>query len=221
MLLRQVPRWGAKLVHGVRIDAIEGRTVRIGGERVNFDAVIVAAGAWAGALLPEFAPRLSVRRRVLAWFRPETPGPMPVLCVDNEEGVYGMPASRGLYKLGLHSVGGVTDPDGVAAPGAEDEAMLARFAAMLLPEHDPLPVKMERCLYTVTPDEHFLIRPSMNNERVLLFSACSGHGFKYAPAFGQLAEAWLKDANAPVLAPFNGVHGSARGGGARLGGAKS
>jgi sarcosine oxidase len=48
-----------------------------------------------------------------------------------------------------------------------------------------------RCLYTVTPDENFLIAPSAANDRVLLFSACSGHGFKYGPALGELAEAWL------------------------------
>jgi sarcosine oxidase len=218
MLLRQAPRWGAKLVHGVRIDApIEGPTLRIGDERLAFDAVIVAAGAWAGALLPEFAPRLGVRRRVLAWFRPETPGPMPVICVDNDEGVYGMPTARGLYKLGLHSVGPAVDPDDVAEPNAEDDAQLARFAAMLLPEHDPVPVRMERCLYTMTPDENFLICASAAHERVLLFSACSGHGFKYAPMFGHLAEAWLKDPASPELAPFAGAGGRR----VLLGGAKS
>jgi sarcosine oxidase len=50
---------------------------------------------------------------------------------------------------------------------------------------------MQRCLYTVTPDENFMIAPSGANARALLFSACSGHGFKYAPVFGELAQEWL------------------------------
>lgn len=203
MLLRQAQRWGAKLLHGVRIDApIETRALRIGDERFAFDAVIVAAGAWAGALLPEFAPRLAVKRRVVAWFKPEERGAMPVICVDNEEGVFGMPAPRGLYKLGMHAVGDGTDPDNVREPDEADAAQLARQAASLLPLHDPLPVRLDRCLYTVTPDEHFLIAPSSADERVLLFSACSGHGFKYAPMFGVLAEQWLTGRRSAALAAF-------------------
>lgn len=203
MLLRQAPRWGAKLVHGVRIDApIASNVLRIGGESFSFDAVIVAAGAWAGALLPEFAGRLAVKRRVVAWFKPEERGPMPVICIDNEDGVFGMPAPRGLYKLGMHAVGGGADPEAVREPGEDDAAQLAAHAAALLPLHDPIPVRMERCLYTVTPDEHFLMARSAVNERVLLFSACSGHGFKYAPMFGVLAEQWLSGRASQALQAF-------------------
>jgi sarcosine oxidase len=103
-----------------------------------------------------------------------------------------MPAPRGHYRLGLHSIGGATDPDDVREPDAHDASLLSEQASLLLPKHNPAPVRMERCLYTVTPDENFLITPSAAHERVLLFSACSGHGFKYAPVFGELAEEWLK-----------------------------
>jgi sarcosine oxidase len=89
---------------------------------------------------------------------------------------------------------------------------------MLLPQHDPLPMRMVRCLYTVTPDENFLVTPSAVNDRVLLFSACSGHGFKYAPAFGELAEEWLKGEPSAELEAF-GL--ASRGGVNRLGAAKS
>jgi sarcosine oxidase len=61
---------------------------------------------------------------------------------------------------------------------------------------------MARCLYTVTPDENFLILPSLAHPRVLLFSACSGHGFKYAPVFGQFAEEWLNEKPSPELLAF-------------------
>jgi sarcosine oxidase len=216
-LLRQAPRWGAKLAHNVRIDApIEGLSLRVGGETRAFDAVIVAAGGWAAKLLPEFAGRLAVKRRVLGWFRAETPRMLPVVCIDNDEGVYGMPAPRGLYKLGLHAIGGATDPDNVREPDEEDAASLGEHVELLLPEHNPKPVRMARCLYTVTPDENFLIAQSAAHERVLLFSACSGHGFKYAPAFGELAEEWLAGKPSAELLSF------ARGGGVnRLGAEKA
>lgn len=192
-LLRQAPRWGAKLAHNVRIEApIESLTLTINGDAHTFDAVIVAAGAWGRRLLPEFAGRLAVKRRVVAWFTTPAPKLLPVICTDDEDGVYGMPAPRGLYKIGLHARGGaVDDPNHVREPDEQDARELGDIAQKLLPKHDVGPSHMARCLYTVTPDENFLIRASNKHERVLMFSACSGHGFKYAPVFGELAEEWL------------------------------
>ncbi|MBC7769557.1 MAG: FAD-dependent oxidoreductase [Phycisphaerales bacterium] len=202
-LLRQAANWGARLFHRRRLDApIETPALRIDGETMTFDAVIVAGGAWAGKLLPEFAGRLEVKRRVVGWFETDAPRLLPVICVDNEEGVFGMPAPRGYYKLGLHAVGGATDPDHVREPDARDAALLSQHAALLLPTHRPEPVRMQRCLYTVTPDENFLIAQSANHERVLLFSACSGHGFKYAPVFGELAQEWLNGLPSAELEAF-------------------
>ncbi len=191
-LLRQAPRWGAKLHHKARIEApIEGLTLNINGEARSFDAVIVTSGGWAGKLLPEFAGKLAVKRRVVGWFETSEPKLLPVICADNEVGVFGMPAPRGFYKLGLHAIGGATDPDNVREPDEADATLLSEQAVTLLPKHNPKPVRMQRCLYTVTPDENFIIAPSAKHERVLLFSACSGHGFKYAPVFGEMAQEWL------------------------------
>lgn len=191
-LIRQAPRWGAKLYANTKIEApVDGLVLRINGKARAFDAVIIAAGGWARALLPEFAGRLSVRRRVVAWFSTPEPQRLPVICVDNDGGVFGMPTPRGHYKIGLHAIGGVVEPGAVREPDQADAALLAAHVRALLPKHDANPVRMARCLYTVTPDENFLIAPSAAHERVLLFSACSGHGFKYAPVFGELAQEWL------------------------------
>ncbi len=203
-LLRQAPRWGAKLFHTTKVKApIEGLTLKIDGEVRTFDAVVVTSGSWAGKLLPEFAGRLAVKRRVVGWFETEAPRMLPVTCADNEEGVYGMPAPRGLYKLGLHSIGGATDPDDVREPGEEDALLLSQQVEQLLPKHNPKPLRMVRCLYTVTPDENFIITQSAQHERVLLFSACSGHGFKYAPVFGELTEEWLSEKPSAELQAFS------------------
>lgn len=207
-LSRQAPRWGAKLYPNTRVAApIESPTLTINGETRAFDAVIVASGAWARSLLPEFAGRLAVKRRVVGWFATSTPKLLPVLCVDNEEGLYGMPAPRGLYKIGLHAIGGaVDDPNDVREPDGADAALLSAQARQHLPQHNPKPVRMARCLYTVTPDENFLIAPSAAHERVLLFSACSGHGFKYAPVLGELAEEWLTGKPSAELEAFAPTH---------------
>lgn len=203
-LLKQVPRWGAKLQFKAKIGApIESTKLRINDETHEFDAVIVAAGGWAGALLPEFAGRFSVRRRVVGYFQTSAPRLLPVICVDNEDGVFGMPAPRGLYKFGLHAIGAEVSADDVAPPDAHDAAALSMHVREMLPKHDPKPVRMQTCLYTVTPDENFLITPSSTHERVLLFSACSGHGFKYGPVFGELAEEWLKGEISEDLAAFS------------------
>src|SRR5690606_35347736 len=102
---------------------------------------------WAGKLLPEFAGKLAVKRRVVGWFETDAPRLLPVICIDNEDGVFGMPAPRGLYKLGLHAVGGATDPDHVREPDERDAALLSEHAALLLPQHRRAPVRMQRCLY--------------------------------------------------------------------------
>ena len=214
-----MPRFGAKLFHGRKVEApITSTTLTIDGSSRAFDAVIVAAGSWAAKLLPEFAGRLTAKRRVVGWFKSENPRALPVLCIDNEAGVFGMPAPRGLYKLGLHAVGETTDPDNVREADDDDAAQLSKYVAQILPQHDPEPVRLSRCLYTVTPDENFLITPSAANDRVLLFSACSGHGFKYAPVFGELAEEWLKGEPSRELEAF-GL--SKRGDVNRLGAIKS
>jgi sarcosine oxidase len=203
-LAKQAPRWGAKLSYNVKIEApIEGLTLKINGEARSFDAVIVAAGGWARKLLPEFAGKLEVKRRVVGWFATPEPKMLPVICVDNEVGLFGMSAPRGLYKVGLHTIGGVVDPDDVRDPGEEDALALAEQVRLVLPQHNAAPVRMARCLYTMTPDENFLITPSRVHDRVLLFSACSGHGFKYAPLYGELAEEWIEGRPSPELQAFS------------------
>lgn len=197
---------GARLHENVRIAApIESAALRIDGETRAFDRVIVSAGGWARTLLPEFAPRLSVRRRVIGWFDFNSggaPANLPVICVDNEVGLYGMSTPDGRYKIGLHTQGDSVDPDRVEEPTAADAAPLSAQIGAHLPLCDPAPVRMARCLYTMTADENFLVAPSRADARVLLFSCCSGHGFKYAPAYGELALDWLEERDNADLRAF-------------------
>ncbi|MDX2276739.1 MAG: FAD-dependent oxidoreductase [Hyphomonadaceae bacterium] len=196
---------GAKLRANVKIDApISSNTLTIDGEAHGFDAIIVCAGAWAGKLLPEFAKRFVVRRRVLGWMKPlKAIAPPPVLCVDNETGLFGMPTPDGLYKIGLHVVGDRVDPDHVTEPDDDDAALLRLQAVRYMPLFDPEPVRMARCLYTLTADENFLVTPSQENPRALLMSCCSGHGFKYAPIYGDIALDWIEQRPSKELEAFS------------------
>ncbi|MGE0596455.1 MAG: FAD-dependent oxidoreductase [Hyphomonadaceae bacterium] len=207
-LIKRAQELGAKLHDNVAIAApVTSRTLTINGEAQTFDAVIVAAGPWAGRVLPEFAPHLVVRRRVIGWLKPKAEhAPPPVLCCDDEYGLFGMPTPDGLYKIGMHVVGDRVDPDQVAEPNEEDAAMLAAMAEARLPLYEPQPVRMARCLYTLTPDDNFLMAPSQHDPRILIMSCCSGHGFKYAPIYGTIVKRWLDDASVEELDAF-GVKG--------------
>ena len=202
-LIDEAQRQGAKLFANTAIRApVDGSTLSINGETQRFDALIVAAGGWTRALLPETAPLLTPKRRVIAWFRPIAPLETlpPILCCDNEIGLFGMPTPDGLYKIGAHVVGDEVNPDNVEEPNPSDAPLLSAQIAAHLPLHDPTPVAMKRCLYTMTADENFLVAPV--RDRVLAFSCCSGHGFKYAPLYGQIALDWLERRDSEELAAF-------------------
>ncbi len=203
-LISYAAECGAKLHNNAKVEApLASMTLKINDETQAFDAIIVAGGGWAGKLLPEFAKHFIVRRRVLGWLRPKRAMTQPpVICVDNDVGLFGMPTPDGLYKIGMHVVGDRVDADDVREPDQQDAALLMAQAERHLPLHEPAPVKMARCLYTMTADENFLIAPSRAHPRVLMMSCCSGHGFKYAPLYGEIAKDWLEERATPELDAF-------------------
>ncbi len=85
-------------------------------------------------------------------------------------------------KAGAHHAGTETNPDDVGEP---DRALVERISAWVaerLPNAYPEPLLAETCLYTTTPDERFILE---RRGRVVIGSACSGHGFKFAPEVGK------------------------------------
>jgi sarcosine oxidase len=131
---------------------------------------------------------LRVTRETVAYFRHDGP-PLPsVVELDDRRAhaLFALHDPEHGMKAGAHHAGAETDPD---EPGEPDPAVVERVAAWLrerLPALDPEPVAVETCLYTTTPDERFLFE---RRGRLVIGSACSGHGFKFAPAVGaRLAE---------------------------------
>src|SRR5262249_11341024 len=109
---------GARLTFDARIGApLNGASLTINDETHDFDAIILAAGPWTPRLLPELAAVLTPKRRVVAWFKPRgLVSDLPILCADNEIGLYGMSTPGGFYKIGAHVIGDAVDPDHVAEP---------------------------------------------------------------------------------------------------------
>ena len=152
-------------------------------DELDADVVVVTAGAWVGKLVPDVPVR--VTRETLAYFRYDG-APVPAIVELDEftrkHAMYALHDPVHGVKAGAHHCGYDADPDVDEPP---DEQLLERIAAWVrtrLPGLDPRPVETQTCLYTSTADESFVLE---RRGRVVVGSACSGHGFKFAPAVGR------------------------------------
>ena len=150
-----------------------------------FDRVIVCAGPWARRFWPEAPVRITLQ--ATAHIVADLIG--PVWIEDGPDLLYGFPSVGPGAKIGVHRPGREVDPDDPSRePPEEMIASIRGFAARRLGIEEPEVVQATGCLYTVTPDEGFLFHPL--DERTLVVSACSGHGFKFGPWVGmKIAEA--------------------------------
>ena len=153
--------------------------------------VVVCAGPWTGAVLPELAPALSVQRIVNVHLRSDDPVAVaaPALGVFSVayDGrlLYGIPGLGGNgLKVGFDD-GPSDDPVRAPAPVTATEVDALRAAVRrFLPRGDGDPEATIACRYTVTPTRRFAVGAVPDRPRVLVAAACSGHGFKFGPAIG-------------------------------------
>jgi sarcosine oxidase len=161
----------------------------------EFDAVVVAAGPWTPELIP-WIP-LKVERQVHAWFSIAkdatwfAPDRFPVFIRQTEQfgDVYGFPALDGAsVKVGRHHDGAYTDPDHINRQvGDADIDPLRLMAATYLRGVSGHVRRTLTCMYTNTPDHDFVIDFAPDDRRIVVISACSGHGFKFGPIVGDIA----------------------------------
>jgi monomeric sarcosine oxidase len=169
--------------------------VHLQNKTVTAGSLVVTAGAWAGRLLRELDLPLTVRRKVIAWFDPLVPGlfaadRIPVFTFP-ENFLYGFPNMPGWGVKMAEHYGGIDLPDAdspVSPPGAYDLEPIRQTASKYMPGlAGAYPGNAARllhsltCLYTLTPDEYFIVdrHPDFNN--VVFAAGFSGHGFKFAP----------------------------------------
>jgi sarcosine oxidase len=220
---------GAELRDGIAVDgwdaAGDGVRVRAGGETLHAGRLVLAAGAWMPQLVPALAPHLRVERNVVHWFRPGPasaidaagigPARLPVLVIEDapDHLLYALPSMRALgddledgVKFARHHSGHLVADAGAVdrAPSAADAAAIAPDVARYLPALAPAPVRSSVCCYTNTPDGHFVVDRHPAHAAVIVVSACSGHGFKFAPEVGRLVADLVADAPGDeALAPFS------------------
>jgi sarcosine oxidase len=153
------------------------------------DRLVLAPGAWASGLLRLTGELFEPTRQVIAWFAAPGISPPPVFIAEEEgDAIFYGVTHAGRLKLGLmHHPGGAVDPDALDRDASEDElTALGEFAGRRLRGVGKL-VQAKACLFTNTPDKHFVIDLHPDAANVVVVSACSGHGFKFAPAVGEIA----------------------------------
>jgi sarcosine oxidase len=160
------------------------------------DRLVIAAGAWLPKLVPELELPLTVERNVLFWFDPLDPAvlqpdrlPVYIVELDEDHAFYGFPLlpDQGA-KVARHHGGRPTDPDTVQREvDDEDERLVRGFAERYLPAAAGRRLDAKVCMYTNTPDFDFIIDTHPADERVVLASPCSGHGFKFSNVMGRIA----------------------------------
>ncbi len=171
-----------------------GGAVRVVSERDVYEAeaLVVTAGAWVGELVSALKPVTVPERQVLGWFQPTapelfTPERFPVFNLEVEEGryygfpVFGVPG----FKIGrYHHLGEDTDPDHVERSITRaDEEVLRRAVSRYFPAADGPTMALKTCLFTNSPDEHFIIDGV--HPQVVVAGGFSGHGYKFVPAIGE------------------------------------
>jgi sarcosine oxidase len=192
--LRQAERHGATLRFAEPIERWEpdGDGVRVTTSIGSYRArrLVIAAGSWLPRLLPQLAPHLWVERNVLFWFEPrgelDAFARLPVYIVEDTDRLYyGFPydPGNGLKMAGLH-FGDRVDPDTVdREAGAADEERVRGWLRRRMPLANGERRRAQVCMYTNSPDGHFIID---REGPVTYASACSGHGFKFASAVGEV-----------------------------------
>jgi sarcosine oxidase len=175
---------------------VADRFVRVTTDRGRYEAakLVIGAGPWLPTVLPALA-RLAVERQIVLWthpLRPDlfTPDRFPVFYIETPHGpFYGFPADpvHG-FKIGkYHHRRQITDPDALDRTcSTEDEATLREGISHYFPDANGPTRLASACLFTNTPDEHFVIDRLPEHPQVVIAGGFSGHGFKFCSVVGEM-----------------------------------
>jgi sarcosine oxidase len=158
--------------------------------------LVLAAGPWLLELVSDVALPLAIERQMFHWFepasRPELHAgsrcPLALWEFERDRMVATFPDLGDGVKAGVHHEGEITDPDRVRRfTTPEEDADIRALLRRLMPDAAGRLREARVCLYTNTPDRHFLLDAHPAHPNVMLVSPCSGHGFKFASAIGEVA----------------------------------
>jgi len=156
--------------------------------------LVLSPGAWMNSLLPPPGLPLSVERQVLFWFEPLQrgvfePARLPIFIWEYaaHQFFYGFPDLGDGVKFALHHQGEPSAPDSLAREINPQEIEAARgLLRRFIPGAAGALKSTAVCMYTNTPDEHFMLDKHPTLPQVLVASPCSGHGFKFSAVIGEI-----------------------------------
>jgi len=207
--LQLARKHGAAVQTDERVVSVETRgdagvTIRTRRSAYSAEKVIITAGPWIGGFLPPaYAHLFKVYRQIMYWFDikedcrtmfapPGFPIFIWIFAQGGEFGFYGFPTLDGkTIKIATEQFAATTDPDHVqrAVSIAEKQCIYKDYVQGRLPGISARCGATASCLYTTTPDSNFVIDVHPDNDRIIIASPCSGHGFKHSAAIGEaLAE---------------------------------
>ena len=197
---------GARLMTDTQVISVEASSsgVVLVTSRGRFEAeqALITAGAWTPKLTRHLDLPLKVERQVMGWLGVSDPArfapqrfPVFIREIDHGRFRYGFPTTDGRsIKLAVHHEGGETDPDSIDSEIQDADVRPMRdFARDNLHGVTGDMVAARVCMYTNTPDDRFIVARDASLPGVIILSACSGHGFKFAPVMGELMTGALLD----------------------------
>ncbi len=195
---------GVKIYENSKVDEIKERKgsvfLYISENKIEFDLIIVASGAWTNDLLPNIGSKLTVTLQQMILVDSNnlssfTHDKLPVWSmnsIDSKDDLvsewYGFPLLReGYIKIANDSRGEIIDPNANRFPNQD----FVTKATTFMHERFPLLsnariVSAKGCVYTNTPDDHFILDWAPDFSKIFVASGGSGHGFKFGPSIGKL-----------------------------------
>ena len=173
----------------------DGVEVRTAAATYVATRLVLTAGPWTAALVPSLKELARPERQVMLWAQPRVPSrfqleAFPVFNLDAPEGhFYGFPIfGPPGFKIGkYHHRREAVDPDRMDRDcHPEDEAVLRQGIRAYFPDADGPTIAMKTCLFTNSPDEHFIIDRHPTLPQVTLAAGFSGHGFKFCSVVGEI-----------------------------------
>lgn len=172
--------------------------VQTGQSTYRADRLIITAGPWASKMISDLRLPLHIMRQIQWWFTPPaesaetfTKRHLPIFMVEADEGhFYGIPSEAGPgVKIAQHyGEPELTSPEEIDRTVTEqDLSSIRSFLSLYIPRLADAPVAQHAvCMYTLSPDRHFVIDKHPHHDRVAIACGFSGHGFKFAPVVGEM-----------------------------------
>lgn len=194
-LLRMAVNYGADLRDNEAMLSYRATAsgVEVTSSKGNYQAtkLIVCAGAWISKVFSELELKTYVEKQQVLYIKAKGKdflvGKMPIF-IERDHGIYGMPSFERptAIKVGNHYIAPQTDPDTRDFELNQDIAKdtcdkLASFMNLT-----PEILDFSTCLYTKTPDEHFIMDRHPETPQILIAGGFSGHGFKFGPILGNI-----------------------------------